>query len=730
MKTHKFDIKAKQKKIIWLSILAIILLGIAITLTKSFGITRGYITADGLRLRKAPVDGEIITHLYTGNEVEILSEQKVGNTTWYQVQVNGNSGYVSGDYVGNITEEPAYVNDSDFEKQLTKEGFPESYKPALRRLHTKHPNWRFKAQLTNLDWNQVIEKESVPGYNLVPYTMPAECKSTHKDAYDPVTGKYKFFDDGGWVAASPQMVRYYMDPRNFLNEGSIFQFVSHQFDAETQTKTNLESVLSGTFMEASKGFPESGYKTYGDVLYKAGSDNSVNPMTLASMIIQEQGISGQGASIQGNNSTFPGYYNYFNIGAFPADGYGAVEHGLLTAKKYGWNTRVKSILGGSKWYADNYVSGNQYTFYLKKFNVMNGYSSVATSQYMTNVMGAYSEGVYFAKGFPSGKSSVVTFAIPVFNNMPETPSSYPGNSSNINYLASLSVGGYSLNPVFNPNETEYELSVPYSTNSVKISASAVDKGAKITGTGSVTLKQGKNKVTVICTSPSGVPKTYTINITRKSSDDSSTGSNTGGNTGGNAGGNADNDNNGDGDDSEDVIIDANIESPSISDSQPSREYITKCTKFDLPDNIGSSAGSSINKPVGVLVKVYDKNFVIVDEYRIILPADINGDGKVNSADAVVFQKLFSGSMKLEDVITTSANPNYLDRLEEMNLQENETNLGGDNVAEDVDNANGNDNVAEHAENASGNNVADGIETGKIDDSKETKDILPEENPSN
>ena len=55
----------------------------------------------------------------------------------------------------------AYSHDADFEASLNAQGFPESYKNSLRQLHAKHPQWRFEAQQTGLDWNTVIQNESV-----------------------------------------------------------------------------------------------------------------------------------------------------------------------------------------------------------------------------------------------------------------------------------------------------------------------------------------------------------------------------------------------------------------------------------------------------------------------------------------------------------------------------------------------------------------------------------------
>lgn len=43
--------------------------------------------------------------------------------------------------------------------------FPGSYQGYLTELKKKHPNWKFKALYTNLDWNYVIQQENQFGKN-------------------------------------------------------------------------------------------------------------------------------------------------------------------------------------------------------------------------------------------------------------------------------------------------------------------------------------------------------------------------------------------------------------------------------------------------------------------------------------------------------------------------------------------------------------------------------------
>lgn len=58
------------------------------------------------------------------------------------------------------------------------ESFPDSYKPYLEELAKKHPNWKFTALYTNLDWNYVIDEENVFGKNLVPKNYSDRWKNT------------------------------------------------------------------------------------------------------------------------------------------------------------------------------------------------------------------------------------------------------------------------------------------------------------------------------------------------------------------------------------------------------------------------------------------------------------------------------------------------------------------------------------------------------------------------
>jgi beta-N-acetylglucosaminidase/fibronectin type 3 domain-containing protein len=313
----------------------------------------------------------------------------------------------------------------DFESSIAD--FPESYKPYLRALHEKYPNWVFEKFETGLDWDTVIDNE-LGVKNLVDNSASSEnLKSKEAGHYNQETGKY-IQKDGGFVVANRLALEYYMDPRNFLSEEGIFQFEKLTF-SDAVTMEDVESVLKGTFMSESKityytseGKKKTSSKTYAQVIFEAGQEYDVNPCYLASKIRNEVGADGS-ASVSGTHSVYPGIYNFYNIGA--TDGTGAITRGLEwasggTTYKRPWTTPAKSIKGGAAYIVEKYIAKGQFTGYLQKFNVNKATGSLYTHQYMTNLTGACSQGYtsYTAYAKTGNLYGKYIFSIPVYENMP------------------------------------------------------------------------------------------------------------------------------------------------------------------------------------------------------------------------------------------------------------------------------------------------------------------------
>ncbi len=211
------------------------------------------INGTNVNVRSGPgTTNSVVTRLTQGAAVTVIGEASASDgALWYQVRFTGSGGAETTGYVSSayIKFPVSYTSDADFEAYLTAQGFPESYKDGLRALHAQYPNWVFTAQHTGLDWNEVIANESVVGTNLVSSGSISSWKSTADGAYDWTTSTWPGFDGSSWVAASQEIISYYMDPRNFLDENYIFQFLLQSYDGSVHTMEGLETMLKGTFME-------------------------------------------------------------------------------------------------------------------------------------------------------------------------------------------------------------------------------------------------------------------------------------------------------------------------------------------------------------------------------------------------------------------------------------------------------------------------------------------------
>ncbi len=322
------------------------------------------------------------------------------------------------------------------------ESFPESYRPYLYELQKRHPNWKFTALYTNLDWTYVINNENIFGKNLVPKSYSDRWKNTDPD-------KYNVEVDSGWVDSSRRAVEYCMDPRNFLNEVRIFQFESLSYDEKTNNIDGIEKILYGTeFYNRIVEYVDSSGNNitmtnkYSDLILSAGVNSRVSSYHLASRIKQEVGPFLSHSSISGRVPGFEGYYNFYNIGATSsAEPNGAIRNGLQYAKdgkgasqatkdKYliPWNDKNKAITGGGIFIGSSYIHLGQDTVYLQKFHVTSSSGGqLFWHQYMTNVLAPYSESRSIYNGYANTGilDSSMSFIIPVYNNMPRVPMESP-----------------------------------------------------------------------------------------------------------------------------------------------------------------------------------------------------------------------------------------------------------------------------------------------------------------
>lgn len=649
----------------------------------------GTVTASSLNVRSGPgTTYKILGTVHKNDVVRIVGEANASDgKVWYQINYNDGKGYVSSSYITNIRDVVEYTPDADFEAYLNAQGFPESYKDGLRRLHTQYPNWIFVADHLAYDWNTAWTNQSKVGRSLISKNAISSHKSLAKGSYNWDTGAWYTFDGGSWCAASEELVAYYMDPRNFFNEDYIWMFEQLAFDPTIHNINDLEKILTGTFMAKDANVvknDETGEKvTYAEILMIAAEKSGVSPYYLASSILIEMGNKGGSDSISGTLAGHEGYYNYYNWKAYAANGNSPIVNGLIyaagTDEKYmrPWNTRYKAIIGGAKMFADGYISIGQDTLYYKKFDYV---GTPYTHQYMTHIKAHATEALKTSKAYSKElkEKMPMVFRIPVFKNMPTDLCPYPtGDGSPNNVLSSLTVAGQSLTPTFSKFTTEYSLVVEHDVTSINVSATAIASTAKVTGTGAHNLKEGSNIIPIVVTAQNGATRTYNIEIVRLGPD---IGGDSGGSTDTPGEGvpddNPDNDNPG-GDNSGDEKPQEPVEEPLKANTSLTTDVVSGSITGIKP---GSSVEDILNTFTvsGGTVTIYDANDVAKTEgkvgtgdkviiqntsgtqkytYTVVIYGDVNGDGAVNSVDVLMLRKYIFGTITLEGKVLDAADTN-------------------------------------------------------------------------
>ena len=382
---------------------------------------------DSYQVRKtADAEGEVCVSIPTGTTVEIIGmDVDADLQLWFQVSLSWKdtsyTGYIQTGYLAYSNEKLMEWENMYFPQvMLLSEGnypdveqFPASYQNKLTQLKKAHPNWVFVKQNTGLDWQTVIKNENTGERSLIQTKMgSAYTNGAHGQP--------------GWSYASEAAIKYYMDPRNFLDETRVFMFEQLTYNPSYHTQSAVQNILNSTFM---KGSIPGDSKTYAAAFFDIGSTLKVSPFHLACRVYQEQG-KGQSALISGTYSGYEGYYNYYNIKASGSSNKAIIENGLTYAKQQGWNSRYKSLQGGAKILSQNYILKGQDTLYLQKYDVDNSYNGLYAHQYMQNIMAPYTESSMVKSAYQStgAINNSFVFKIPVYLNMPSAACAKPGST--------------------------------------------------------------------------------------------------------------------------------------------------------------------------------------------------------------------------------------------------------------------------------------------------------------
>ncbi len=594
--------------------------------------------SDTLYVRNIPSTSgsTIIGRLYNNDVVTIhdtVTDESGGR--WYHISKGDLTGYSSAAY---ITINATYETDEEFEAYLTAQGFPESYKDGLRKIHAEYPNWVFEARHLSMTWADAFKAESKVGLNTV--TSPDAWKSMENGAYNWTTNSYVAFDSGGWVTAYAPLVAYYMDPRNFLDTTYIFQFEKLTFNA-------------GHTVDGVRAILPSALDVHAEALLQAAKETNVSAYFLAARMTQE-GSQHNGLGT-GTVAGYEGYYNFFHFGAYQttdSDGnvISAVTNGAIYAKNKGWDTPLKCIKDSADNIARGYIKLGQDTNYFQKYNVTNTTSGLYAHQYMSNVAAAASEG-RIRKNAASAEElkTALVFSIPVYKEMPDKVAAQPSKTgNNNNFLNSLSVVGGELTPTFDRYTSAYAMQVGEDIAEITIQAEQSDKAAEVTGTGKISLQIGENKLPITVKSSSGVERTYTVTVIREGvkPDDSVKPAITG----------------------QIYTIDSTV--GKVEPETTVTDFINNLAVTNGTAAIYTADGQAKESGVigtGDILRLYaDKT--LHASYPIVIIGDVNGDGKISSLDLRIAQKHILQTATIDGFYLTAADSSKDKNLTSLDLR--------------------------------------------------------------
>ena len=602
------------------------------------------ITGDSVRFRDKPTtNSNILGEFNRNKELTLLNDNAgVGNgcdSKWYQVSNNNTIGYVCSEFatIKEIQDDNINLDDyKDYQTYLKDLGFPDSYIPSLVKLHNSHPNWQFRVYKTNLDFNKILNIEYdgyYKGWSLIEDTGRYfdGYKSTDSWSYNYLTDVFNNNYSGGgsnWYAANKEVIAYYMDPRNFLNDRQVFMFETLSYNKTYHTVSGVEMMLKNTFMQGYAN--KENTKTYVDAFMDAAEKYNVSPYVLVSRVIQEVGAGGS-TIVSGKVSGFEGYYNFYNIKATGPKNQ-IISNGLKYAKEQGWDSPYKAIVGGASFLADSYINAGQDTLYLQKWDLIE--PNAGRHQYMQNIQAPSTESIKTYNGYNNVGlvNSNFVFLIPIFNNIPDK-TNLPSMANPNNYLSSLAVNG---NYLFNSatTKTSFDIVIDSDVTSIDISATKVNAAATINGTGSVTVPNQKQTIKISVIAGNGSERIYSINVTKKEKETPSVAL-----------------------DISEILRTLNINNDGtyiygLNLNTEVSQLIKSITDKEKLATVSYSDKLGNNKTSGIIASGDTLKIKTNREektYTIVIYGDVNSDGKITSADYIAIKNHIMDVKKLSNL---------------------------------------------------------------------------------
>lgn len=399
-----------------------------------------------------------------------------------------------------------FNQNSIFAQINTIGNFPKSYLTALNGLQKKYPNWQFVADFVPLTFEEALNMQDDLFVKLTNKQYNS-WRSMRKGCYDWNKNKFISTNDGTFYGASREVIAYYLDPRNFLDEDNIFIFLDHSFENNTISVKGIENFVKGTFLSGiiSDSNDEYSGRSYSEVIFDASQKTNINPLILASTILNLNGNNGSELTngFKVKNKKVYNFYKFYSIGNTATE---ILYNAANFAYSQGWTTQSKAIISGAYKYFNDFSHLDNNTYYYQNFNVFDIDGRVF--QISQNIEEAVNYTKILHRFYKNINDTKLVFHIPVFDSLPSSNSPLPSKTTSLNNYYLNNLEGYMLTPSFNRYVYEYSM-ISRGEERVYID---LPYGASLVGPNTFSLKRGNNTVKLTVKSQTGFTQVYTLKI--------------------------------------------------------------------------------------------------------------------------------------------------------------------------------------------------------------------------
>ncbi|RXY99833.1 SH3 domain-containing protein [Fictibacillus sp. S7] len=318
--------------------------------------------SSSLNVRSGPgTTFAVVTKLARGTAVTLLSQ----SGSWSKISANGKTGYVSTSYLKEKLGSPdgIAVSETGQKYNLTLDEMVKLQLGASPQTDQKYKSYirEDAIRMTSSIYGTVLGDWNIRGGAGTNYwKITTVRRGEQLKVLSQVKGSdghiwYQVDIKDTWVNASPEDVKYYLDPNNFKDDPvKSYQFVKLSQTANLNTAEVNQRILSG------KGILEGKASSF----IKAGNLYGVNDIYLISHALLE---TGNGRSQLATGVLYNGrtVYNMYGIGANDGN---AVQNGAAYAYNAGWFTPEDAIVGGARFIAIGYINKKQDTIYKMRWN--------------------------------------------------------------------------------------------------------------------------------------------------------------------------------------------------------------------------------------------------------------------------------------------------------------------------------------------------------------------------